>query len=236
MDDHSCRLAVATACLSALAVWVPAGCANYTRPVAPPAAVTAAERNFEAVWQGSLNVLRRYNFTLDRRDRRAGVITTRALLARHWFEFWRPDAANAFDFFEGAFQTVYRTAKVTIRPASESSDAFVPSVEVAVSRSTTEKLGIVAAGEAYNRFFESRQEQGLVRQRRRRQRAKRQRREARKHGAATGEETAGDTELIALADGRLVSVGEGRDLAAKLCAEIKRVAQKRLAANMPDRP
>jgi len=198
--------------------------------------VTAGERNFEAVWNGSLEVLRKHNFTLDRQDRRAGVITTRALLARHWFEFWRPDAANVLDLLEGTLQTVYRTAMVTIRPASDSSDTFVPSVEVIVSRSSMEKLGIVAAGEAYNRFFESREEQGVVRQRRRRQRAKRQLREARKLGGAPSGEDAGNDELTALADVPLMSVGEGRDLAAKLCAEIKRAAQRRLAANTPHQP
>jgi len=131
------------------------GCGNYTEPRVTVWPGAPAEDNFEAVWQGSLEVLERYNFRIDRRDRRAGTITTYPMLARHWFEFWRPDATSPYDLAEGTLQTVTRRVTVRIEPLSDFKGAYKPVVVVEVARPDRGGMEIVAAGEAYDRFLDS---------------------------------------------------------------------------------
>ena len=128
------------------------GCANYTKPQVAPPPQTQAQKNFDVLWQASQDVLREYYFTLDRQDRRAGVITTQPLVGEHWFEFWRHDAATRVDLAEGSLQTIYRSAKITLRPTSPDASAFVATVEVTVQRSDMGQPQITSTSEAYNLF------------------------------------------------------------------------------------
>ena len=100
------------------------GCGGHAGPVISAGPRTPAERNFDAVWRASLDVLGEYNFEIDRRNKRAGVITTLPMTGRHWFEFWRKDAAAGNNLAEGTVQTVYRAATVSIRPSSNRQDSF----------------------------------------------------------------------------------------------------------------
>ena len=118
-----------------------AGCAaNYTQPIVSQEPMTPQERNFETVWQGSIELLREYDFASNPlrggiEDRRAGVIRTAPLVARHWFEFWRKDYAGEFDGVEGTLQTIYRQVTIRIKPASPNSTRYVALVEVQTFRS-----------------------------------------------------------------------------------------------------
>lgn len=142
----SCCLAAASACSSL-------GCAvRYTEPIAAPRQLTPAQRNFEAVWQASRTVLKRYRFQLDRQDRRAGVITTRPMTGMHFFELWRRDAARPVDFSESSLQTLYRTARVTVRPASAGAKTYQAQVEVLLTRSNRPKPQVTSTSEAYSLF------------------------------------------------------------------------------------
>ena len=129
------------------------GCAQHTAPVGPPAQLTTEQRNFESTWQGALEVLRTYYFTIDRQDRRAGVITTLPMTGRHWFEFWRHDAATGFDLAEGTVQTIYRQAKVTIRPVASNATTYTAKVEIDVYRSDKPNLQVTSTSDAYDLFL-----------------------------------------------------------------------------------
>ena len=148
--------------LSALSL---TGCLRYTVPVGPYQELTPAERNFQAVWNASLEVLRRYNFTVDRQDRRAGEISTLPMTGRHWFEFWRHDAATPADVAEGTAQTVYRAAKVVIRPTAPGAATFKFTVEVRTARSDQPQPQVTGASDTiflynvtqqYERFVDER--------------------------------------------------------------------------------
>jgi hypothetical protein len=147
---------ISSIALTVLAVWAGgmalAGCANYTQPIAPPQGLTVEQKNFEALWQGSLDVLRANYFVIDRQDRRAGVITTKPLLGRHWFELWRHDAAGWYNKSEGTLQTVYRTAEVRIRPAAENAGTFTAAVLVQTSRTDRVARQVTNVSEAYSMF------------------------------------------------------------------------------------
>lgn len=129
------------------------GCAGHTRPVGPEKKLTGARRSFDALWLGSLDVLREYNFVVERQDRRAGIITTGRIVGEHFSEPWRKDAATTFDVIEGTIQTIYRTATVSIHRVDDASGThFTANVEVDVSRSNRPEAQISSTSEAYDMF------------------------------------------------------------------------------------
>ncbi len=105
---------------------------QHTKPLQRELA-TQEERNFQALWSGARTVLKKYGFTLDRQDRRDGIITTEAVVGGHFFEFWRKDAATIFSYKENTVQTIMRAAKVTIHHIKDS-DEFDFTVEIFMAR------------------------------------------------------------------------------------------------------
>lgn len=120
----------------------------HTKPIYP-GPETAAERNFEAMWTSSRNVLKRGGFPLDRQDRRAGVITTLAVPGAQIFEFWRNDAATLFHYEENAVQTILRAVKVSIHqiPGTE---RFGVNVEVLMARSDRKPARLTSSSQFQN--------------------------------------------------------------------------------------
>ena len=129
-----------------------AGCLKYTRPVAPQAAETIEQRHFEAVWTATQDVLRKYQFTIERRDRRAGLITTEPLTGMQFFEFWRKDAVTAYDLWDGSLKTIHRTVTVRIEPVGPEGGEFRPVVDVVVSQPGRPPWEVHSIGAAYNMF------------------------------------------------------------------------------------
>ncbi|MBN2201173.1 hypothetical protein JW777_04400, partial [bacterium] len=114
-----------------------AGCNEpmYTKPIEREPA-TQAERNFRDLWNTSCDVLRKYGFSIDRQDRRDGVITTFAVSGGHGLEaLWRKDASNFFYFRENTTQNILRAARVTIHRLPDRPDEFDFRVEVRMARS-----------------------------------------------------------------------------------------------------
>jgi len=126
-----------------------AGCPGYTKPVPRGRELTAAEKDFEAIWQASTGVLRKYRFTLATQDRRAGLIATYPMTSKYLTEFWRREATTARDSFEGSLHTIYRTAGVEIVPAG---DKFRAYVQVDVSRSNRREPMVTSTSQAYELF------------------------------------------------------------------------------------
>lgn len=126
------------------------GPVKYTRPVAtaPPRELTAPERDYEAVWQASQEVLRRYYFKVDREDRRAGVITTYPMTGRHYWEIWRKDG-RARDIAESTMQTLFLAARVIIAPSDPNATTFRAETEVLVTRSNKPLPQVTSTSEAY---------------------------------------------------------------------------------------
>jgi hypothetical protein len=117
-----------------------AGCSNYTQPIVSQEPLTPKKRNFETLWQAGLEMLRDYDFDADplrggMQDRRMGVIRSAPTVGKHWFEFWRKDAASGFDLAEGTLQTIYRQVTIRVTEASPNSTRYVAQVEVQTFRS-----------------------------------------------------------------------------------------------------
>ena len=178
----------------------------YTEPATQPAPRTAAEEDFEAVWQASRQTLRSYHFELDRQDRRDGILTTGPMTGMHFFEFWRQDAARPADFAESTFQTVYRTARVTVQPVKGRPGTYHAQVEVFLRRSDRGPANVTSTSDAYS----------LVNPRR----------GPRRRGGQPGEPGAD----------QIVELGNDRGLEAKLTAAIAAAADRLRGIAPPEKP
>ncbi|MCK4626363.1 MAG: hypothetical protein KAV00_13680 [Phycisphaerae bacterium] len=127
-----------------------AGCIPSGAPVSSPPEV--ADADFNVVWDAANEVLREYRFFIDRADRREGVITTFPMIGRHWFEFWRKDAATQRDVAEGTLQTLYRRVTINIR-RQEDNKKYLVDVRVFTSRSDRLSPQVTSTSEAYDLFI-----------------------------------------------------------------------------------
>ncbi len=156
LDGSAMGTKVATVVLALAVGWL-GGCQVGPAPARSSAAT--GDESFNAVWDAATEVLREYRFAIDRADRRAGVISTFPLLGRHWFEFWRDDAARPGDVLEGSLHTIYRRATVTIRRAEPQAaagaalGAYLAAVEVRTSRSDRPSPQVTSASEAFEMFL-----------------------------------------------------------------------------------
>ena len=132
-------------------LWI-SGCLNYAAPAGPEAALTAPERNFEALWRASYDVLRRYRFELDHRDRRTGTLVSAWMTGAYFGEFWRDDAATQQDLAESTIQTIYRQATVRVHPSSYVSESFDVTVEVKAYRSNQQEPQVSSTSDAHQLF------------------------------------------------------------------------------------
>jgi D-alanyl-D-alanine dipeptidase len=144
-----------TICLLAIAAVAAAtavGCMKYTKPVVSEPEMTEAQRNFQVLWLATQDVLREYNFVIDRHDRRAGVITTKPLTGMQFFEPWRKDAVTGQALLDSSLKTLHRTVTIQIRPTDTQAGQYEPIVEVTVSKPNPPPQEIHSTGSAYDMF------------------------------------------------------------------------------------
>lgn len=127
-----------------------AGCIPSGDIVSSPPEV--ADEDFNVIWDASHEILREYRFFIDRADRREGVITTFPMIGRHWFEFWRKDAATEQDVTEGSLHTLYRRVTINIRRQPDNK-MYLLDVRVFTSRSDLLAPQITSTSEAYDLFL-----------------------------------------------------------------------------------
>ena len=99
----------------------------------------ASDEEFRALWEACQTVLRRHRFEIDRKDLRAGVITTFPQTSQHFLEFWRHDVDTPYDLAESAMRTVRRSVTIQISKPKDNSEHVV---DVAVNKErlhTTER-------------------------------------------------------------------------------------------------
>ena len=175
------------------------GCAQHTTPLGPVKELSAEQKDFDAVWLASLQVLRKYYFPIDHQDRRAGMILTEPITGKAMGEFWRSDAATMTDLAESAIQTIYRQAAVTISESPPGSGTFTAAVEVQTYRSNREVAGLTSASDAFAMF--------------------------RRAGSAMKEPSAMD-ETSERAGGQVTELGRDEALEAKIASDIAKAAAK----------
>jgi len=101
----------------ALSALVLIGCADKRQPQWD--SVAAANVSFDDVWEACLASLKDRGLGIDRGDRRFGLIVTKPVIGKQFFEFWRKDTADFDDLVNSSFHTIRRTVTITItKPSS----------------------------------------------------------------------------------------------------------------------
>lgn len=113
--SRTCRVVlaatVAGVALGCTSACLPAKRASYRSTA--PIGVAFDSPESDRLWNAAREVLRDHRFTLDRVDRRRGVITTMPETSQGVGEFWRSDVATREDLWESTLNAMRRT--VTIR-------------------------------------------------------------------------------------------------------------------------
>ncbi|MCZ6653247.1 MAG: hypothetical protein O7D91_09500 [Planctomycetota bacterium] len=98
------------------------GCHRPAAPQGPTqgTVLAASDDNFRGLWEACQAVLRRHRFEIDRKDLRAGLITTFPQTSQHFLEFWRHDVDTPYDLAESSMRTVRRSVTIQIsKPQDE---------------------------------------------------------------------------------------------------------------------
>jgi len=109
------------------------GCHRPAAPQDPTQGVVLAtnDDDFRRLWEACQAVLRRHRFEIDRKDLRAGLITTFPQTSQHFLEFWRHDVDTPYDLAESSVSTVRRSVTIQI---SKPQDEGEYTIDVAVNK------------------------------------------------------------------------------------------------------
>ena len=77
--------------------------------LAKPAAASVFDPNYEKLWNSCQDIAREDLFSLARQDYRDGLLTTKPMVSRQFFEFWRPDTGDMYGVVQNSLQTIRRT-------------------------------------------------------------------------------------------------------------------------------
>jgi hypothetical protein len=112
----------------ALAGFILAGCRAPGPTTSRVEAQLADEDAYRHFWLHAIRSVRHFGYDLDRADPAAGVITSRPLTSKQWFEFWRNDTLAADQVLEASLQTVRRKINLTIQPTPDKEEYLVSAV------------------------------------------------------------------------------------------------------------
>ena len=96
-----------------MAVLCATGCHSKAGKQFPDNKICTSASQQEAM-DTSVKVLERIGFSIEKADAPNGYISTRALPAAQFFEFWRGDTRGGYNWVESNTQSIERTAELTI--------------------------------------------------------------------------------------------------------------------------
>jgi hypothetical protein len=76
-----------------------------------PALSSVTSLDFQKLWDACADVSHFDSFMIDRQDYRLGLMTTRPMVSKQFFEFWRSDACTVYDIAQSSLQTIRRTIR-----------------------------------------------------------------------------------------------------------------------------
>jgi hypothetical protein len=115
-----------------------------------PASASASASDFERLFVAAEDALRELQFRIDRIDYRAGLLTTRPMVSKQFFELWRADAQTWDDVTESSIATIRRTVRIDF---TRTEDGFYHATpRVLIERQTLAEQRITSAV-SYRRVF-----------------------------------------------------------------------------------
>lgn len=76
-----------------------------------PASITVQHRSFEKLWTAAEDTAREFGFRPDRKDRRAGILTTEPVTSKQICELWRRDTGNASQAAQNSLDSYRRSIR-----------------------------------------------------------------------------------------------------------------------------
>jgi hypothetical protein len=101
--------------MGVLAMWA-GGCARVKMIQAQPVCIEVVSQ--DKLMQACEKMLVSMQFQIEKYDEESGVIRTRPLRGKQFFEFWRSDNAGGFNAAESNLQSLQRTAELTFEMQS----------------------------------------------------------------------------------------------------------------------
>lgn len=96
-----------------------------------PAQYRTAPGDFDSLWDAAQQVSRDLLLDIDRRDRRAGLLTTKPAISGQWFEPWRRELQTTEDLADSSVATIRRTIQYEL---VKESDRYVVAPKVLIER------------------------------------------------------------------------------------------------------
>ena len=93
-----------------------------------PAAATATYNDFDRLFRAAERTARRYYFSVDQADRRAGLILSEPGTSKQFFEFWRNDTGTARGTLLSSLATHRRTLRYEFTRNSDATFTVTPKV------------------------------------------------------------------------------------------------------------
>ncbi|MGH7213696.1 MAG: hypothetical protein ACREIT_02885 [Tepidisphaeraceae bacterium] len=115
-----------------------------------PDVVRVSARRFDPLWKACEATAGDYLFDLDRLDYRAGLITTKPLVSKQWFELWKRDVSDPGQLAVSSVATMRRTVHFDIERADDGS--YVMSPRVLVERQTLAGPRVTSASQYQSVF------------------------------------------------------------------------------------
>lgn len=155
------------AILSSAAAIALAGCASSAPPLPPgmpqpdpttgkvdywlaqPGAASVFCPDYDRLWDTCQSTARDDQFAFDQDDYRQGLLTTRPLPSRQFFEIWRNDCGDSYGVAQSSLQTIRRTIDFEFQSLP---GGFVVTPKVVVERLAQLTLRITSPAE-YSRAF-----------------------------------------------------------------------------------
>jgi hypothetical protein len=76
-----------------------------------PSVASVTSSDFDGLWKASADTIIFDQFEIDDHDDRLGILTTRPMISKQFFEPWRSDAGDAHEVIQNSLQTIRRTVR-----------------------------------------------------------------------------------------------------------------------------
>lgn len=110
------------------------------------------EQAYLQFWSHALSAVRHFGYEIDRADPAAGVLVTRPVTSKQWFEFWRIDTLGSDQVAEASLHTIRRQIQVRIQRSGANSDEYAIGVQANVQRYSQTERQVTTASSAAQAF------------------------------------------------------------------------------------
>jgi hypothetical protein len=121
------------------------------------AVATVSDADYDALWDAARRAARACSFSIDRTDYRDGIMTSKPLVSKQFFEVWKGDVVDAHDLLQSSLGSMRRIIHFQITHGENGGYILQP--KVIVERYSAAERRITSVAQYLNVFS---YEHGLV--------------------------------------------------------------------------